>query len=330
MKAARLLSLLLLLQTRQRMTTVELAERLEVSTRTILRDVEALSTAGAPVYAERGRYGGIVLLPGARLNASHLDPAEMDSLAIAGLDDTQRQQLGIAAAHDMALRKIAARRTGDEGTNLAELVIVENSRWLATETREPDVADLAMTLRSRSRLRIHYRRSGAERAVTRDVDPYGLVSKSGRWYLVADDDRKPKLFALDRLERYEALPERAVTPDGHDLRSVWTRLRERTEALGQVEVTIRLRASRLDLAARILGSRLHPAGPVDVDGWQTLTVAYPEVEAVRQLLQFGDHIDVLAPAAARRRIAELAADLARRHDDGPASSPGGAREPTPQ
>ena len=318
MKAARLLSLLLVLQTRQRVTSVELAKRLEVSVRTILRDVEALSTAGVPVYAERGRHGGIVLLPGARLNASHLEPAEMDSLSLAGLDGMQREQLGVAAAHDMAIRKIAARRgaNADGGTNLAELVIVDNSGWLAAEARDMNVADLALTLRSRPRLRIHYRQSGAEQATSRAVEPYGLVSKSGRWYLVADDDQTAKLFNLDRLERYEALSEPAATRPDQDLRSVWAELRNRSEGPGQVDVTVRLRGTRIDLARRILGSRLKEAGSSD-DGWHLLTVSYPDVESVRQLLQFGDHIEVLAPERARQRIVELAADLATRHNTPP-------------
>lgn len=319
MKAARLLSLLLVLQTRQRVTSVELAERLEVSVRTILRDAEALSAAGVPVYAERGRHGGIVLLPGARLNASHLEPAEMDSLSLAGLDSVQRAQLGITAAHDMAIRKIAARRAANAAgdMNLAELVIVDNSGWLAAETRDTDVADLALTLRSRPRLRIHYRRSGAEHATSRDVDPYGLVSKSGRWYLVADDDGTAKLFNLERLEHYEALLEPAATRPDQDLRSVWAELKHRSEGPGEVEVTVRLRGTRVDLARRILGSRLQEAGPGE-DGWQLFTVSYSEVESVRQLLQFGDHIEVLAPERARQRIVELATDLISRHNTPPA------------
>ena len=314
MKAARLLSLLLVLQTRERMTTVELAERLEVSARTILRDVEALSTAGVPVYAERGRHGGIVLLPGARLNASHLEPAEMDSLSLAGLDRLQREQVGIAAAHEMATRKIAARRAAGAttGTSLAELVIVDNSGWLAPEPGELNIADLALTLRSRPRLRIDYRRSGAEHVTSRIVDPYGLATKSGRWYLVADDDQTANLFNLDRLERYEALPEPAQTRPDQDLRSIWDELKQRTEAPGHVNITVRLRASRVDLARRILSTRLTDDAPVD-DGWLHMTVSYPDIESVRQLLQFGDHIEVLAPDRARERVAELAADLAERH-----------------
>ena len=314
MKAARLLSLLLVLQTRERVTTVELAERFEVSVRTILRDVEALSTAGVPVYAERGRHGGIVLLPGARLNASHLEPAEMDSLSLAGLDGIQREQLGIAAAHEMATRKIAARRAAGAtvGTSLAELVIVDNSGWLSPDPGELNIADLALTLRSRPRLRINYRGSGAEHATSRIVDPYGLATKSGHWYLVADDDQTAKLFNLERLEHYEALPEPAKTRPDQDLRSAWGELKQRTETPGQVSVVVRLRASRVDLARRVLGTRLTGTAMAD-DGWRVMTVSYPDIESVRQLLQFGDHIEIVTPERARQRIAELARGLAARH-----------------
>jgi predicted DNA-binding transcriptional regulator YafY len=315
MKSARLLSLLLVLQTRQRVTAVELAERLEVSVRTILRDVEALSAAGVPVYAERGRHGGILLLPGARLNASHLEPAEMDSLSLAGLDGVQRERLGITAAHDMAIRKIAARRAAGAtmDTNLSELVLVDNSGWLAPGPGELSVADLALALRSRQRLRIDYRTSGADHATSRVVDPYGLATKSGRWYLVADDDQTAQLFNLDRLDSYDALSEPAATRPDQDLRSVWAELQHRTEAPGHVNITVRLRESRVDLARRILGIRLSDVAPAADDGWRLMTVSYSEVESVRQLLQFGDHIEVLAPERARQRIAELATDLACRH-----------------
>lgn len=313
MKATRLLALLLLLQTRQRVSTTELAERLEVSRRTVLRDVEALSAAGVPVYAERGRHGGIVLLPGARLNASHLEPPEMEALSIAGLDRAQLAQLGLDGSRDMADRKIAARRAATgTGPTLADLVVVDNAGWLAPQRDTASVADLALDLLNRPRLRVRYRSSGDDRASSLVVDPYGLAAKSGRWYLVADDEQRPRLFSLERLDSYETLSEPARLRSGHDLRSVWTGLVRRTETPGRVAVRARLREDRLDLAGRILGSRLEDVEPPE-DGWCAVRIVYPDIESVRQLLQFGDHIEVLTPADARRRIAELASDLVRRH-----------------
>jgi len=320
--------MLLLLQTHGRLTTAEFARRLEVSRRTVLRDVEALSAAGVPVYAERGRHGGIVLLPGARLNASHLEPGELDALSVAGLDSDQLDRLGLAAAHRMATDKLGARQSAVPGNppdlpRLADLIAVDNTAWMSDHPQPSvDVADLALWLRRRRRLRIRYRRSADRRATTRVIDPYGLAAKSGRWYLVADDTGTPRLFALDRLEAYESLPDPARLRAGQTLRTVWAELRERTEMPGQVTVTARLRASRIDLARRILGARIQDVAAVErpavencaeENDWCVITLRYPDIESVRQLLQFADHIEILGPDAARERIHLLAADLAARH-----------------
>lgn len=316
MKASRLLHLLLLLQTRQRTATAELAERLEVSRRTVLRDVEALSAAGVPVYAERGRNGGIVLLPGARLNASHLEPPELEALSVAGLDSAQLERLGLSAVRESAARKIAARQVAPaESPNaprLADLVLVESSAWLAGPAAEVDVADLATELRARRRMRIRYRRSAEGQATMRVVDPYGIAAKSGRWYLVADDEGAGRLFALARLSAYELLDAPAALRPDQTLRTMWAALKERTEAPGRVCVTARLRATRVDLAQRILGARIRDVSDSE-NGWCSIRIRYPGIESVRQLLQFGDHIEVLAPKAARERVRQLAEDLAERH-----------------
>jgi len=318
MKASRLLSLLLLLQTRHRMTTSEIAGRLGVSRRTVLRDVEALSASGVPVYAERGRRGGIVLLPGARLNASHLEPVEMEALSVAGLDAHQRDQLGLAAAHVTATRKIAARRAASpasafpESLTLADLIVVDNTAWLADPVAGVDVADLALDLRRRRRLEIRYRHSAANQASAQVVDPYGLASKSGRWYLVADSHGTGRLFAIERLEYYRCLAEPSRLRAGQTLGTAWAELKDRVEEAGEVTITARLREGQLDRARRILGTRIHDVAPA-ANGWCRVTIRYPERESVRQLLQFADHIEVLAPPEARERVRELAADLAARH-----------------
>ncbi|MCZ4520065.1 YafY family protein [Rhodococcus ruber] len=316
MKASRLLHLLLLLQTRPRITTTELAERMEVSRRTVLRDVEALSTAGVPVYAERGRNGGIVLLHSARLNASHLEPPELEALSVAGLDSAQLERLGLSAVWESAARKIAARQaaapTSPNMLQLADLVLVDGTAWFADSEAAVDVSDLASALRHRGRLRIQYRRSSENQASTRVVDPYGIVAKSGRWYLVADDQGKGRLFALERLSAYEQLDAPAALRPDETLRTRWAELKEQTETRGCVSVTVRLPQNGIDLALRILGKRIQNVSDPE-SGLCTVVIRYPDVESVRQLLQFGDHIEVLAPETARTRIGQLAQDLVERH-----------------
>nr|WP_269778619.1 WYL domain-containing protein [Microlunatus antarcticus] len=315
--------MLLLLQTHQRMTTGELAERLEVSRRTVLRDVEALSEAGVPVYAERGRHGGIVLLPGARLNASHLDPTEIDALLLTGLDHAGLEQLGLAAAAEQADRKLAARRgSGPGGTApLSGLVVADSTAWLSSpSTADVVVADLATDLRTGRRLGLVYRRSGTSDPTTVVVDPYGLAVKAGRWYLVADVEGDPRMFAVERLASYAVLPDPAQLRPGQTLARVWAGLAAGVERVRDVAVEVRLRRSRLDLARRVLGSRLSEVRPQD-DTWCHATVRYEEVEAVRQLLQLGDHVEVLGPPEARRRVHALASDLAARHRDPAAGQP---------
>lgn len=352
MKASRLLELLLLLQTHQRMTTAELADRLEVSRRTILRDVEALSGAGVPVYAERGRRGAIVLMTQARVNAAHLDPEEVELLLLTGLDERAIAALGLGAAARSATRKLATRAAPSDATRrLSDVIVVDNTAWgghdparddarhhgqggADAQDRGADLAALLQLLQQDQRLRIRYRRSGE--AAPRDVvvDPYGLADKAGRWYLVADVDATPRLFALTRLSGYEGLAVPSRRRPGQDLASVWEGLRAATEPAGSYVVRARLRRDRLDLARRILGARLvgvhepddaagRPGvagagtGEQDTDEHDTveITVRYEHPEGVRQLLQFADHIDVLSPPEARRRIHELAAHIARTHAD---------------
>lgn len=316
MKASRLLHLLLLLQTRQRITTTELAGRLEVSRRTVLRDVEALSMAGVPVYAERGRAGGIVLLPGARLNASHLEPRELEALSVVGLDSAQLESLGLSVVRESAGRKIAARQSAVLESlslpRLSDLVLVDSNAWLADSNVEVDVADLASELRHRRRMRIQYRRSSEGKASTLVVDPYGIVAKSGRWYLIADDEGTGRLFALERLTDYDSLDAPVALRPDQTLATMWAALKVRTETPGRVSVTVRLRDSRLDLARRILGTRIHEVSDTE-SGWCSVVIRYPNIESVRQLLQFGDHIEILTPETARERIGQLARDLAARH-----------------
>ena len=162
MKSSRLLSMLLLLQTHERMTSRELAQRFEVSQRTVLRDVEALSAAGVPVHTERGRGGAIVLDRRSRLDPVRLDPAELQLLAVAGLGSAQLERLGLQELGSRLQDKVAAtlaRRSEPTPGTLSEVLLVDAAGWFS-DGPDTDLTDLVEAARARRRLRLRYRRSG--------------------------------------------------------------------------------------------------------------------------------------------------------------------------
>lgn len=306
--------MLLLLQTRYRMTSSELADELGVSVRTVLRDVTALADADVPVFIERGRYGGVVLLPGSQLEVSRLTPTEIDALKLLGLDPGQAQQLGVEVPTRTAARKLASRRSLDRPTalSLSELVIVDNMAWFSSEPEGANVADLARDLQSGRRLRVLYRSSAAPDASWRIVDPYGLLAKAGKWYLVADVRGAPRLHALQRLQSWEVLSEVRHIRAGASLTTVSHALRERVENRHDVEVVATLASNRLDLARRILGSRLTSSRKLDAEHVE-ITLGYESVQAVRQLLQFGGHLHVTSPPEAQSVMRDVASAMAAQY-----------------
>lgn len=314
----RLIELLAALQARRRTTAENLADELGVSTRTVLRDLRALVDAGIPVVTERGKYGGVSLLPGDQVDLSKLTTSEADVLRAVGLDLERARQLGEEAAARSALGKLVPRRAPRARfpLSLHEVVTVDNRAWFAGGDPTADVARLAQDLRRGCRLRIRYRRSGTPAARPVVVDPYGLLLRGDRWYLVADRGGRPRLFALSRLEEWEVLEEPRRLRDGEDLAGVAAELGRALESRQDVTVTALLRADRVDLARRVLGARLRTVGEAGGDGRVTITVAYDELDGTRQLLQFGDHIEVVHPEPARRLVHDLAQRLARAHRGG--------------
>jgi predicted DNA-binding transcriptional regulator YafY len=302
--------MMLLLQTRHRMTAGELADELGVSVRTVLRDVTALADAEVPVFAERGRYGGVVLLPGSQLDVSKLSPPEADALKLLGLDPGQARQLGIDSLARSAQRKLSSRRPlpRRSGLALSEVIAVDNTPWFSPAPSVPGVAELARDLQAGRRLRIHYRRSAEEEASWHTIDPYGLLAKGGRWYLVADVEGVPRLFSLQRLQSWQVLPEARSLRADATLASVGRDLSAAVEKQDGVTITATLSKDRLALARRILGSRLTTSRPLDAEQVE-ITVTYDQVESVRQLLQFGAHLRVTAPPEARTLARDAAAAI---------------------
>ncbi|SDR07900.1 helix-turn-helix transcriptional regulator [Actinopolyspora saharensis] len=320
MKSDRLLAILLILQVERRARATELAGRLEVSPRTIHRDVEALSAAGVPVYTERGRNGGVRLLSGFRTDVSGLTPDEARALFVPATGNVHGA-LGLSGALGSALRKVLSalpethRPTAERTSGR---VLVDPDRWMS-DARPPAELDLLHSaVLSDSGVRIEYRHSGETTTREYAVDPYGLVCKAGVWYLVADHRRSPRLFRADRIARTE-LTGRAARHRDVSLAEVWEKLRRDVQERPElVRVRARMRTHRLDMAGRIIGSRMsvRPEGEHSTGEWTEIELHCPALGAVRQLLQFGADAEVLEPPEARAEAARGARELAELYADG--------------
>ncbi|MGI5346845.1 helix-turn-helix transcriptional regulator [Streptomyces sp. CA-250714] len=315
MKFDRLLSIVLLLQHRALVPAKELAERLEVSQRTIYRDVEALSAAGIPVYAERGKDGGIGLVNGFRTDVTGLTTDEARALFVLA-SQSAHSALGLDHALGSALRKVMAalpapHRPAAELTS--RRILVEPDRWHSAPRPETDLEALYAAALTDRRLRVRYRHSGRTTLRTYTLDPYGLVSKAGTWYLVADHKRTPRLFRTDRLSQVSVLEAEARRRPGMELPQVWQDLRREVEDREEgVRITVRIHRERLDMVTRIAGYYFTgpPVPEPGTDEWLRVEFAYPVAKAVRHLLQFGADIQVLDPPEAHAEMARAIAELA--------------------
>lgn len=318
MRSDRLLSILLLLQAHGRLSARVLAQRLEVAERTIHRDIEALSAAGIPVYTERGRNGGVALLPGYRTDASGLTASEARALFIFAGRGTLAD-LGLEGDLRAALRKLMVslpETQRPEAAEAAERVLVDPRGWMRKVDEIPQLPAVQAAVWDSLRLRIMYRGSDGGEARERIVDPYGLVAKAGVWYLIAGDRGDARLYRVSRMESAETTGESARRPAGLDLEALWELLRRRIEERGPgVGVRLRVRQEALERVLRITASQL--VGPAEREpedrGSTVLTLPFVAEGAARgALLGFGLDVEVLAPASLRaemRAVARAVADL---------------------
>ncbi|MET9413947.1 WYL domain-containing protein [Streptomyces klenkii] len=330
MKSDRLLAILLLLQTRGRVPARELADRLEVSVRTVYRDVESLSAAGVPVYAERGRHGGIALLPGYRTDVTGLTADEARALFVLSTRSTLAD-LGLDGAFGSALRKVMAalpapHRPVAEATS--RRILVDPVRWLGGPAAAPavDVGELQSAVLADRRLRLRYRHGGQEAPRTYTVDPYGLVAKAGVWYLVADRRARPQLFRADRVAAVTVTGDAVRRRAGVELADAWEVLRREVEQRpAGLRVTATVRRSRLDMFLRLLGPTV--AAPPSAGDPATVELLLTEPRAARALLPFGRDVEVLSPEEVRADLAEVAAATAELYGRARAGTPGTVPDP---
>ncbi|MDD7938253.1 WYL domain-containing protein [Actinomycetospora lutea] len=312
MRSDRLLATLLLLQTHGRMPAPEIARRLEVSTRTVQRDVEALSSAGVPVYCERGRRGGVALLEGYRTDVTGMTDDELRALVALGAS-ADGGALGTALASASRKLLAAVPDARREGVDRARRrLLVEHQGWRRAPEDLPALPALDAALVADERVRIRYATGDAAVATWRTVDPYGLVSKAGTWYLVAAHRGRPKMYRVGRVREVAATGAPARRPDGRDLGAVWAELRDRLEApTDEVDVRVRVDPEWAPTLRRVAMAVM--AGPwrhegTDADGREVLVAPFRSLLAARAgLLGYGDAVEVLAPEALRDEMAAAAA-----------------------
>ncbi|MEU5899486.1 MULTISPECIES: WYL domain-containing protein [Streptomyces] len=318
MRADRLVSLVLLLRRRGRMTADALARELEVSARTVLRDMEALSAAGVPVYAERGRNGGFALLPDFRTALTGLNHDEALALLIAG-SRRGAQLFGLGSSLASAMLKVfdaLPENLRGTATGAAQRLLVDPETDLlarrvdSEELPEPIVAEVRRAVFAGHRLRIHYAAVG-QAAKWRTVDPIGLVTVRGQGYLLAVRGGADRTYRLSRVLAAEALGEPARRPDTVDLDRVWQERNTQFRNGGGEQVLVRVRvdpARREDLVATALTVRGEDAQDA---GRPRLDLVFQDARhAEWALWELAAHAEVLSPEWLRASLRDRAAAIA--------------------
>ncbi|MFD4193058.1 helix-turn-helix transcriptional regulator [Amycolatopsis thermoflava] len=320
MRADRLVSLVLLLRRHGRLSATALAGELEVSTRTVLRDVEALSAAGVPIYAERGRHGGFALLPGFRTELTGLNHDEALALLIAG-SRRGAQAFGLGSALASAMLKVVdALPEGHReiAAGAAERLLIDpETDLLARRVADEEVpgavvAEVRRAVFAGHKLRIHYA-AVDQSPKWRTVDPVGLVTVRGQGYLLATRSGADRTYRLSRIQAAEELAEPANRPDRADLDRAWRDRSARFRAGGdQVTVVVRVDpARREELVGTALAVQAEEAEP---DGLLRLEVVFQDARhAEWALWQLGTDGEALAPRWLRASLRDRAAAIAARY-----------------
>ena len=324
MRADRLLTILLLLQVHRKLTASDLARRLEVSPRTVHRDMEALSMAGVPVYAERGGAGGWVLPDSFRTEVTGLTDAEVQALFLT-MPAKLLADLGLEQAADGALVKVLASLPAlarRDAEFMRQRIHVDGAGWHGTQEAVPALAALQEALWLERCVRITYQRPsrhGDGEIVEREVDPLGLVAKGRLWYLVAGIGEDRRTYRVSRVQSVEVLDRPSARPPDFDLAAAWGESSASFVArLPRYEVTVRIAPDALP-NVWIPGSyaQVQAQGEPEADGWSTLhLLLQTEDEACRYALGFGDRLEVLAPPTLRQRVIEGARAICRFYADG--------------
>jgi predicted DNA-binding transcriptional regulator YafY len=316
MRADRLLSLLMLLQTRGQMSAQELAEELEVSERTIYRDIVALSASGVPVYASRGPGGGVRLIEEYRTTLTGLTTDETRALFMMSIP-APLMQLGMAEKFKGALLKLSASlpdtRRADEAQT-RQRIHLDSSWWFQSEQEIPCLEMIQQALWQDRRLRIKVRWEFFNTEFEQDAEPYGLVAKANVWYLVYGRGGTPHVTRVSQIVEAELLPEAFVRPPEFELEAFWEDWCREYESQPPFCAKVRVAPEALTMLAEYVGDRarkqLTSLQSPDEDGWVTLDLPFESFIAARsRLLGLGRAVEVLEPEALRKSLIDFAEQI---------------------
>jgi predicted DNA-binding transcriptional regulator YafY len=319
MRASRLVSIILLLQARGQMTAEQLAVELEVSVRTIYRDVGALQASGVPLYGDAGPAGGYQLVAGYRTRLTGMTAAEAEALALAGMPGPAAE-LGLGGVLAAAQLKLDAALPAEMRARAAlvrERFHLDAPGWYYDGDSVPHLSEIASTVWKQQRIEVRYRRWRAPTDVTRRLDPHGIVLKAGKWYLVARDQGGIRTYRITQILDLAVLDEFFERAEGFDLAAYWTAgISEFRAGLHQGMATIRVSPAGLERAvafynAEIVRALQETASPPDQDGWIAAVVPIESTEnALSEFLRLGADVEVIEPPELRARIADAAHGLA--------------------
>jgi predicted DNA-binding transcriptional regulator YafY len=319
MRADRLLSALLLLQARGRLTGRDLAGRLEVSVRTVHRDMEALSAAGVPVYALRGARGGWQLDEDWRTRVPGLDEAELRALLMA-----QPRMIGdarLARAAERALEKLMAAlplSLREQAASIRQRLYVDPTGWRGTSENLAMLPIVQDAVARDRKISMRYWRADRE-PVERTLDPLGLVAKGNTWYLVARSGDRLRTYRVSRIEEAKPLDRPVERPADFDLASYWkSSTKEFEDGWPRVDAVLRLEPQTAKwMKTWRVASVVEGAEGVDPEGWITLRVQFDHPgEACFVILGLGPRVEVMEPASLRERVASEAAAVVARNRSG--------------
>ncbi len=319
MRADRLLAMMMRLQSRGKMTAHALAEELGVSRRTILRDVEALSFAGIPIYADGGHGGGIALDENYRTSLTGLKEDEVRALFISGNDSLLRD-IGLGEASESTLRKLSAAlpaRHQPAVEAMRQRIHIDPIWWWHDSQSLPFWTELQQAVFEDRRIRALYEHYSGE-VVERELEPYSLVNKASLWYVIARRDGEFRIYRASRFHSVTLLDAHFRREEDFDLAAFWNEhLQQFTETLSEYPFTLRIHSSRLNFVRWLAPGRSHIVEPPGDDGWLTARIHLESMDLAKMLV-FGlaTHAVVLDPPELQDAVLKTAREILENESNG--------------